>query len=125
MLLGFPLWLNLGNGGQTGISWRKKKCQFIFPLRLSPANGYAFFMGHQPRPIADGLVYHTLNRRNNRAAVFSSPADHGAFLAALRKTKNRYRFREMAYVTQGRTWAGGDSLRRPILCHDLRNKPVR
>ena len=43
-------------------------------------------MGRLPRPIADGLVYHALNRGNNRDAVFSAAGDFQAFLDALTKT---------------------------------------
>ena len=54
-------------------------------------------MGRPPRPIADGLVYHALNRGNNRGAVFADAADFQAFLDALAKTKERYPFRLFAY----------------------------
>src|SRR5258708_1449500 len=47
-------------------------------------------MARLPRPIDDGLVYHALNRGNNRADVFADPDDHEAFLQALAKTKERY-----------------------------------
>lgn len=53
-------------------------------------------MGRQPRPIADGLVYHALNRGNNRGAVFADAGDFQAFLDALAKTKERYPFRRFA-----------------------------
>jgi hypothetical protein len=43
-------------------------------------------MGRPLRPIADGLVYHALNRGNNRAAVFTRAADYRAFLRALAQT---------------------------------------
>ncbi|HLJ94862.1 MAG TPA: transposase [Gemmataceae bacterium] len=54
-------------------------------------------MGRLPRPIADGLVYHALNRGNNREAVFSADADFAAFLHALRQTRQRYPFRLYGY----------------------------
>jgi putative transposase len=54
-------------------------------------------MGRQPRLIADGLVYHALNRGNNRAAVFHQPTDYLAFLQALGQTQQRYPFRLYAY----------------------------
>jgi hypothetical protein len=38
-------------------------------------------MGRQPRPIADGLVYHALNRGNNRHAVFTEFTDAADFQA--------------------------------------------
>jgi hypothetical protein len=37
------------------------------------------------RPIGDGLVYHVINRGNNRQEVFHKPADFQAFLAARAK----------------------------------------
>lgn len=47
--------------------------------------------------VADGLVYHALNRGNNRDRVFFGDADYGAFLHALGQTKERYPFRLYAY----------------------------
>src|SRR5712692_2837192 len=49
-------------------------------------------MGRLPRPIADGLIYHALNRGNNRDTVFGGPADFRAFLRALAQTQLRYPF---------------------------------
>lgn len=54
-------------------------------------------MGRQPRLVADGLVYHALNRGNNRARVFVHDADFHQFLHALAQTKERYPFRLYAY----------------------------
>jgi putative transposase len=54
-------------------------------------------MGRQLRLIADGLVYHALNRGNNRAPVFRRDADFQHFLDALAQTKERYPFRLYAY----------------------------
>lgn len=47
--------------------------------------------------IADGMVYHALNRGNNRAPVFFQAADFEQFLAALGQTRQRYPFRLYAY----------------------------
>jgi putative transposase len=44
------------------------------------------------RPVADGLLYHAINRGNNRARVFFAAADYRAFLEALAKTQQRYPF---------------------------------
>jgi putative transposase len=49
-------------------------------------------MPRLPRPIADGLLYHALNRGNNRAAVFFSPNDFLTFLKSLAQTQQRYPF---------------------------------
>lgn len=54
-------------------------------------------MASPPRLIADGLVYHALNRGNNRARVFFHDADFQLFLHALAQTKQRYPFRLYAY----------------------------
>src|ERR1700758_4366772 len=54
-------------------------------------------MGRLPRAIDDGLVYHALNRGNNRAAVFADDDDHLAFLEALAVAKDRYPFRLFGY----------------------------
>jgi putative transposase len=54
-------------------------------------------MGRLPRTIDDGLVYHALNRGNNRADVFGGDDDRVAFLEALAKTKERYPFRLFGY----------------------------
>jgi len=54
-------------------------------------------MGRLPRLIDDGLVYHALNRGNNRGDVFADDADRVAFLQALARTKDRYPFRLFGY----------------------------
>src|SRR5260370_992539 len=54
-------------------------------------------MGRQPRLIADGLVYHALNRGNNRNVIFSGADDFKAFLDALAQTRERYPFRLFCY----------------------------
>jgi len=54
-------------------------------------------MGRLPRPIDDGLVFHALNRGNNREDVFADDEDRVAFLEALAKAKERYPFRLYGY----------------------------
>lgn len=54
-------------------------------------------MGRLPRAIDDGLIYHALNRGNNRAAVFADDDDHLAFLQALATTRQRYPLRLLGY----------------------------
>jgi putative transposase len=54
-------------------------------------------MGRQPRPVADGLLYHALNRGNNRHAVFFGSDDFETFLHSLRQTQLRYPFFLFAY----------------------------
>jgi putative transposase len=54
-------------------------------------------MGRLPRAIDDGLIYHALNRGNNRADVFTDDEDRAAFLAALAQTRTRYPFKLLGY----------------------------
>jgi putative transposase len=49
------------------------------------------------RPIADGLVYHVINRGNNRQNVFRKSADFQAFLQALADLKLRKPFQLYGY----------------------------
>ena len=59
-------------------------------------------MARLPRPIADGLIYHALNRGNNRATVFLDARDFLTFLVALRQTKERYPLRLFGYCLMGK-----------------------
>jgi putative transposase len=54
-------------------------------------------MARSPRLIGDGLVYHALNRGNNRTPVFFQAADYAQFLGALGQTRQRYPFRLYGY----------------------------
>ncbi len=57
-----------------------------------------------PRPlraIADGLVYHVINRGNNRAQVFFDDGDFAAFLNALADLKQRRPFELYGYCLMG------------------------
>jgi putative transposase len=54
-------------------------------------------MGRLPRAIDDGLIYHALNRGNNRADVFIDDEDREAFLAAVALTQARYPFKLLGY----------------------------
>ncbi len=49
------------------------------------------------RPIDDGLIYHVINRGNNRQRVFRKQADFGAFLHALAQLKERKPFELYGY----------------------------
>ena len=44
-------------------------------------------MGRLPRAIGEGLIYHALNRGNNRTDVFTEEGDYLAFLYALGKPR--------------------------------------
>jgi putative transposase len=54
-------------------------------------------MGRPLRPVADGLVYHAINRGNNRGRVFIAAVDYRAFVHALAQTQLRYPFRLYGY----------------------------
>src|SRR5436309_11153427 len=54
-------------------------------------------MPRAPRPVADGLLYHAINRGNNRADIFFVPKDYLTFLKALEQTQKRYPFRLFGY----------------------------
>src|SRR5206468_6140531 len=45
----------------------------------------------------DGLLYHAINRGNNRVAVFHEAGDYLLFLKALAQTQERYPFRLFGY----------------------------
>jgi putative transposase len=49
------------------------------------------------RPIEDGLIYHVINRGNNRQNVFRKKSDFQAFLVALADLKTRKRFELYGY----------------------------
>lgn len=54
-------------------------------------------MPRLPRPTGSALVFHAINRGNNRAAVFHADDDRLAFLAALAQTQRRYPFLLYSY----------------------------
>ena len=49
------------------------------------------------RPIDDGLVYHVINRGNNRQSVFHDEGDYVAFLNAVADLKEREPFALYGY----------------------------
>ncbi len=70
-------------------------------------------MPRPPRPVADGLLYHALNRGNNRAAVFFEAADHLAFLRSLRQTGTLGVSSVIGLTTQrGMCWSASEDLMR-------------
>jgi len=54
-------------------------------------------MGRLPRPTGENLVYHALNRGNNRATVFADSSDYRAFLQSLTRTQKRFPFQLYGY----------------------------
>ncbi len=65
------------------------------------------------RPIADGLIYHVINRGNNRQTVFHSEGDYAAFLKAIADLKERKPFELYGYCLMGNHI---HSLARPRSC---------
>jgi putative transposase len=55
-------------------------------------------MGRPPRIAFPGLVYHVVNRGNNRQQVFEHEADFRRYLQLLRRYKELYGFRLYHYV---------------------------
>lgn len=47
-------------------------------------------MGTIPRTNAGGIVYHVLNRANERARIFKTAGDYQAFLTVLAEAKERH-----------------------------------
>src|SRR5262249_17125018 len=66
-------------------------------LRAPGCSVESVAMGRLPRAIDDGLVYHALNRGNNRVDVLAADDDREAFLVALGRTRERYPFRLFGY----------------------------
>ena len=54
-------------------------------------------MPRPPRPLGDRIVYHVINRGNNRAPVFHTEGDYAAFLDALRGLKRTRPFELYGY----------------------------
>src|SRR5271165_6681734 len=54
-------------------------------------------MGRLPRPTGDDLIYHAINRGNNRADVLGPERERDMFLGDLARTKARYPFALFGY----------------------------
>src|SRR5208282_5651642 len=54
-------------------------------------------MGRLPRPTGDDLIYHAINRGNNRADVLGLEGERDMFLGDLARTKARYPFALFGY----------------------------
>jgi putative transposase len=70
------------------------------------------------RPIDDGLIYHVINRGNNRQNVFHKDADFMAFLMALADLKERKPFELYGkhHRSGGHVWQG--RFKSPVIQHD-------
>jgi putative transposase len=61
-------------------------------------------MPRGPRITPAGFVYHVLNRRNERRALFFTPADYENFLALLAEAARRFPVRLLAYCLMPNHW---------------------
>ena len=61
-------------------------------------------MGHIPRPNAGGIVYHVLNRANERAEMFHIPGDYAAFEDMLAEVKRLFAVELFAYCVMPNHW---------------------
>ena len=61
-------------------------------------------MGRAPRASAGGVVYHVLNRANDRRRLFAKPADYAAFELALDEACDRFGQRCFAYCVMPNHW---------------------
>src|SRR5260370_41528550 len=61
-------------------------------LEARPSSGYSRRMPRPLRPIDARLVYHVVNRGNNRAAVFLDDDDYAGFLKNLGELEERWPF---------------------------------
>ncbi len=62
-----------------------------------PTSLWSIAMPRHARPIDDGLVYHVINRGNNRAPVFFEDEDYVAFLRTIGDLKARRPFALFGY----------------------------
>jgi putative transposase len=74
----------------------KNRAGAVF-LTCSSRDAIIRIMGRLPRAVQDDLVYHAVNRGNNRAEVFGDETDYASFLDDLARTKERYPFRLYGY----------------------------
>ena len=58
------------------------------------------------RPIADGLIYHVINRGNGRQSVFLGDGDYLAFLGAIADPKERKPFDLFGYCLMTKLVSG-------------------
>ncbi|MBI3251346.1 MAG: transposase [Candidatus Andersenbacteria bacterium] len=61
-------------------------------------------MGRSPRTDVGDIVYHVLNRANNRTAIFGKPNDYQAFQDVLKQAKEKYPMRILAFCLMPNHW---------------------
>src|SRR5271165_4362034 len=62
-------------------------------------------MGRLPRPTGDDLIYHAINRGNNRADVLGPDGERDMFLGDLARTKARYPFALFGYCLMSKPFS--------------------
>ena len=75
----------------------QKKGSELFILTTVGCGRYALGMPRPLRPLDGGLIYHVIDRGNNRQNVFRKKGDFEAFLAALADLKERRPFELYGY----------------------------
>ena len=84
---------------------RTIRCQFIMEDNSVSVHHYCFLCiksvswihGRLPRPTGDDLIYHAINRGNNRADVLGPDGERDMFLGDLACIKARYPFALFGY----------------------------
>lgn len=61
-------------------------------------------MPRTARVAPGGMIFHVLNRANNRAEIFGADQDYRAFLALLRETLNKRPMRILSYCLMPNHW---------------------
>src|ERR1700730_3492037 len=61
-------------------------------------------MPRTARVAPGGMVFHALNRGNDRREIFASDGDYEAFLRVLAETQERYPMRILAYCVMPNHW---------------------
>ncbi len=89
---------------QQGISrFAVKRGQESF-IALSLGFFYSYVMPRTARFIAGGVIYHVLNRANNRSPLFEDGADYDAFIRILRQAQEKHPIPMLAYCIMPNHW---------------------
>ena len=93
--------MSIGENEEKTGQRRKRVRTIFYPIVGWNRLCYDAPMPRPLRPIADGLVYHVINRGNNRQPVFHDEGDYAAFLKALADLKERKPFELYGYCLMG------------------------
>lgn len=61
-------------------------------------------MGRPPRAATGGVIYHVLNRANDRRTIFERPGDYEAFERVLAEAHGEFAMRTLAYCVMPNHW---------------------